>query len=61
MHSDLSSRFVHDTVVHGKMESLKGGHDGVEQGGILFVVQGGAVERGRKDVVKAGGCSKGED
>lgn len=49
MHEDLSSRFVHDTVVHGEMEAFKGGHHGDEIGGILLVVQGRAVEGGRKE------------
>ena len=61
MHEDLSSRFVHDTVVQGEMEAVKCGHDGDEIGGILVVVQGRAVEGGRKDVVEAGGGSIGED
>lgn len=61
MHEDLSSHFVHDTVVNREMEVFKGGHDGGEIRGILFVVQGRAVERGRKDVVDAGGSSTGED
>lgn len=49
MHEDLSSRFVHDTVVYGEMEAFKGGYYGDEIGGILLVVQGRAVEGGRKE------------
>ena len=61
MHGDLSSRFVHDTVVHGNMEIFEGGHNGDEIGGISFVVQRRAVEGGRKNIVNAGGGSIGKD
>ena len=47
--------------MNGEMESFKGGHDGAKIGGVLFVVQGRAVQGGRKDVVEAGGGSEGKD
>ena len=61
MHDDLASRFVHGGVVHGDMEAVKDGHDGMEVGGVLFVVERWAVEGGGTDVVEAGGGAKGED
>ena len=60
MHDDLASCFVHDAIVNIDMKVLKCGHYGDEIGGILFVIEGRAIERGWNNIVDAVGGSIGK-
>lgn len=61
MHHDLAGRFVHDHVVNFHTEVVERGYHGGEVGGVLCVVEGGAVEGRGEDVVDAVGGSVGHD